>query len=139
MKTRYGLPVRVSEPVKTGGNVSTWKLTIETRPGQRIHLDICAVPSHDPRPMMLRNLYGIDLGTSGRIQRSPGVCGGEACVGRTRIAVWMLEEARRSGVGDLELLKDYPGLSVFDLEASWQYVEDHAQEISEAIRRNQEA
>jgi hypothetical protein len=59
--------------VKTGGNVSTWKLTLETRPGQRhlpvqrIHLDICAVPSHDPRPMMLRNLYGIDLGTSGLI------------------------------------------------------------------------
>jgi hypothetical protein len=73
LQTRYGLPVRISEPVKTGGNVSTWKLTIETRPGQRhlpaqrIHLDICAIPSHSPRPMMLRNLYGIDLGTSGLI------------------------------------------------------------------------
>lgn len=73
LKTRYGLPVTVSKPVKTGGKVSTWKLTIETRPGQRhlpaqrIHLDICAIPSHDPRPMMLRNLYGIDLGTSGLI------------------------------------------------------------------------
>jgi predicted nucleotidyltransferase component of viral defense system len=73
LQIRYGLPVSVSEPVKTGGQVSTWKLTIETRPGQkhlpaqRIHLDICAIPSHDPRPMMLRNLYGIDLGTSGLI------------------------------------------------------------------------
>jgi predicted nucleotidyltransferase component of viral defense system len=73
LQTRYGLPVSVSEPVKTGGQVSTWKLTIETRPGrkhlpaQRIHLDICSIPSHDPRPMMLRNLYGIDLGTSGLI------------------------------------------------------------------------
>ena len=34
---------------------------------QWIHLDICAIPSHDPRPLMLRNLYGIDLGTSGLI------------------------------------------------------------------------
>ena len=73
LKSRYGLPVRVSEPVKTGGNVSTWKLVIETRPGrkhlpaQRINLDICAIPSHAPRPMMLRNLYGVDLGTSGLI------------------------------------------------------------------------
>jgi predicted nucleotidyltransferase component of viral defense system len=73
LQTRYGLPVSVSEPVKTGRKVSTWKLTVETRPGrrhlppQRIHLDICAIPSHDPRPMMLRNLYGIDLGTSGLI------------------------------------------------------------------------
>jgi predicted nucleotidyltransferase component of viral defense system len=73
LQTRYALPVSCSEPVKTGGKVSTWKLTIETRPGQkhlpaqRIHLDICAIPSHDPRPMMLRNLYGLDLGTSGLI------------------------------------------------------------------------
>lgn len=73
LQTRYGLPVTVSEPVKTGGRVSTWKLIIETRgnqkylPAQRIHVDICAIPSHDPRPMMLRNLYGIDLGTSGLI------------------------------------------------------------------------
>ena len=55
----------------------------------------------------------------------------------TRIPVWILEEARRSGVGDLDLLKDYPGLSVFDLEAAWQYVATHSQEIDEAIRRNQ--
>ncbi len=73
LQARYGLPVSVSEPVKAVGKVSTWKLTIETRPGQkhlpaqRIHLDICAIPSHDPRPMMLRNLYGVDLGTSGLI------------------------------------------------------------------------
>ena len=73
LRTRYGLPVSISEPLKTGGNVSTWKLTIETRagqrhlPAQRIHLDICAIPSHVPRPMVLRNLYGIDLGTSGLI------------------------------------------------------------------------
>lgn len=73
LQARYGLPVSVSEPVKTEGKVSTWKLTVETRPGQkhlpaqRINLDICAIPSHDPRPMMLRNLYGVDLGTSGLI------------------------------------------------------------------------
>lgn len=76
LQTRYGLQVSVSEPVRTSGKVSTWKLSIVTRPGekhlpaQRIHLDICAIPSHDPRPMMLRNLYGIDLGTSGLILRA---------------------------------------------------------------------
>lgn len=73
LQERYDLPVRVSEPVKTSGRVSTWNLQIETRPNQRhlpaqrIHVDICAIPSHDPRPMMLRNLYGVDLGTSGLI------------------------------------------------------------------------
>jgi len=58
LQERYDLPVHVSEPVKTGGKVSTWKLMIETRPGrrhlpaQRIHLDICAIPSHDPRRLL---------------------------------------------------------------------------------------
>jgi predicted nucleotidyltransferase component of viral defense system len=70
---RYSLPVKVSEPLKTGGKVATWKLSVETRPNrpdlpaQRIHIDICAVPSHDRRPMVLRNPYGIDLGTAGLI------------------------------------------------------------------------
>lgn len=76
-------------------------------------------------------------GESTRIQRTPGVCGGEACIGMTRIAVWMLEEARRNGVGDLELLKDYPGLSVFDLETAWHYVAANRDEIDHAIRLNQ--
>jgi uncharacterized protein (DUF433 family) len=80
-----------------------------------------------------------DSGASGRIHRTPGVCGGAACVGMTRVAVWMLEDARRHGVGDLELLKDYPGLSVFDLEAAWQYVETHREEIAHAIQSNRDA
>lgn len=71
--TRYGLKVYVSDPIRAEGKVSTWKMSVETRPGrkdlpaQRIHLDICAIPSHDPRPMMLRTLYGVDMGTSGLI------------------------------------------------------------------------
>lgn len=80
-----------------------------------------------------------DSSISGRIHRSPGVSGGEACVGMTRVAVWMLEDARRQGVGDLELLKDYPGISVFDLEAAWHYVEANPKEIAQAIQHNRDA
>jgi len=71
--TRYGLKVSVSDPSREQGKVSTWKMSVETRPGrkdlpaQRIHLDICSIPSHDPRHMMLRTLYGVDMGTSGLI------------------------------------------------------------------------
>ena len=36
-------------------------------PAQRINIDICAVPSHDRRPLMLRNHYGVEMGTSGLI------------------------------------------------------------------------
>lgn len=73
LQTRYGLRVDVGDPVKEEGKVSTWKMSLETRPGrkdmpaQRIHLDICAIPSHDAHPMMLRNIYGVEIGTSGLI------------------------------------------------------------------------
>lgn len=70
---KYGLPVTVSEPKQTGGNVSTWKLRLETKPAarhlpaQRIHIDICALDSHAVRPAFLRNDYGVDMGTRGLI------------------------------------------------------------------------
>jgi len=70
---KYGLPVKVSKPVPEAGNVSTWKLRLETRPAakhlpvQRVHIDICALPSHRRRPALLRNPYGVDMGTDGLI------------------------------------------------------------------------
>jgi predicted nucleotidyltransferase component of viral defense system len=70
---KYGLPVQVSDPVREEGNVRTWKLRMQTRPrgnhlpAQRIHIDICAIPSHQPRPSLLRNAYGVDMGTEGLI------------------------------------------------------------------------
>ena len=71
--TKYGLRVEISEPVKDTGNVDTWKLKMITRPeqkglpSQRINIDVCAIPSYDKRPVVLRNLYGVDMGTSGLI------------------------------------------------------------------------
>jgi len=73
LKTKYDLAIKVSEPVRESGNVDTWKLKISTQPRQanlplqRIHIDICAIPSYDPQPMVLRNHYGVDMGTSGLI------------------------------------------------------------------------
>lgn len=70
---KYGLTVEVSEPKRDGGNVDTWKIRIVTRPQvrmvpiQRINIAICAVPSYERRPMMLRNHYAVDMGTSGLI------------------------------------------------------------------------
>ena len=70
------------------------------------------------------------------IEHTSGVCGGEACIGKTRIAVWMLEEARRQGATDEELLQDYPGITATDLHAAWAYVEAHRSEIENAIQAN---
>ena len=32
---------------------------------QRINIDICSIPSYDRKPSVLRNHYGVDMGTSG--------------------------------------------------------------------------
>lgn len=73
LKDKYGLEVMVSEPSKELGNVDTWVLKVQTRPGQkdlpsqRINIDVCAIPSYEPKPMVLINPYGVDMGTSGLI------------------------------------------------------------------------
>lgn len=73
LRAKYGLEVTVSEPRREAGNVDTWTLKLITRPenralpAQKINIDICAIPSHDRRPMLLRNPYGVDMGTSGLI------------------------------------------------------------------------
>ncbi len=73
LSAKYGLEVNVTDPVREEGNVDTWKLRVQTRPGrkdlpaQRINIDVCAIPSYQPRPMALLNPYGVEMGTSGLI------------------------------------------------------------------------
>lgn len=70
---RYGLKVEVSEPQREAGDTATWKIKIITQPeradapSQRIHIDISTVSSFDRKPVMLKNHYHIDMGTSGLI------------------------------------------------------------------------
>ena len=74
-----------------------------------------------------------------RINKTPNVCGGSACLNNTRIPVWGVEASRRLGISDEQLLRDYPGLRPEDLAAAWAYVAAHRHEIDEEIRRNEEA
>jgi uncharacterized protein (DUF433 family) len=73
-----------------------------------------------------------------RITKTPGVCGGDACIRGHRIPVWVLVNYRRLGGGDAVLLRDYPSLTAADLEAAWEYAGAHAEEIERAIRENEE-
>lgn len=73
------------------------------------------------------------------IESTPGVCGGEPRIVRTRISVWILEQARRLGTSEAELLQAYPALRAEDLTNAWAYVRSHQQEIEEQIRANEDA
>lgn len=73
------------------------------------------------------------------IVKTPDVCGGAACMIRTRIPVWVLEQMRRLGVPEAEILQSFPALKAVDLVQAWSYANQHREEIDAAIRLNEEA
>jgi uncharacterized protein (DUF433 family) len=73
------------------------------------------------------------------IESRPKVCGGEACFVRTRIPVWLLENARRSGVSAHVLLAGYPSLRAEDLVNAWNYARSHPADIDRQIQENETA
>ena len=73
------------------------------------------------------------------IESSPNVCGGEPCIVRTRIPIWVLEQARRLGTSESELLQSFPTLRAEDLANAWAYVRSHRQEIEQQILENEAA
>jgi uncharacterized protein (DUF433 family) len=78
-------------------------------------------------------------GLGAGIESSPQVCGGEPRIAGTRIPIWTLEQARRLGTSEADLLRDFPGLRAADLVNAWTYVAAHRAEIEEQIRANEEA
>jgi uncharacterized protein (DUF433 family) len=73
------------------------------------------------------------------IESIPGVCGGEPCIVRTRVPVWVLEQARRLGTIEAELLRCYPTLRAEDLTNAWAYVRSHREQIEQQIQENEAA
>lgn len=73
------------------------------------------------------------------VKTTPGVCGGAACLAGTRIPVWILEQYRRSGASNAELLRSYPGLQAENLVHAWAYARSHRNEIEQHIRENEAA
>ena len=73
------------------------------------------------------------------VESSPGVCGGEPCIVRTRIPIWLLVQARRLGASEADLLQAYPSLRAEDLANAWAYYRSHRREIERQIREHEEA
>ncbi len=73
------------------------------------------------------------------VQKTPNICGGDACIRNTRITVHGLVHYRQLGLSDQRLLEVIQGLTEDDLATAWDYYARHAAEIEEAIRLNEEA
>lgn len=72
LSKKYEVEVFVNKPnQEKQGNTSSWKISIEREsnrpdiPRQKMHIDVCAIPSFDVKKRPLINHYGIDVSTEG--------------------------------------------------------------------------
>ena len=71
------------------------------------------------------------------IHKTPGICGGAARIRDTRIPVWTIVAYQQEGAPDSELLYNYPGLTLQDIQAVANYYELNRDEIDRAIAENE--
>jgi uncharacterized protein (DUF433 family) len=65
--------------------------------------------------------------------KTEGVCGGYARIRNTRIPVWTIVSLQQQGADDVELLRNFPSLTNFDLAATRDYYTSHKEEIDRTI------
>ena len=73
------------------------------------------------------------------VEKTPGICGGNARIVNTRITVWGLVNAKQLGYSDSDLLQSYPQLTAIDLVNAWNYAKAYPDEISVAIQEDEAA
>jgi len=91
------------------------------------------------RALLIQKVAGGDAHAFPGVEKTPGVCGGSACIIRTRIPVWSLVASKKLGFNDAELLENYPTLRQQDLDSAWNYYLIHQEEIELEILENDEA
>jgi uncharacterized protein (DUF433 family) len=73
------------------------------------------------------------------IESTPGVCGGEPCIVRTRIPVWLLVQAKLLGTSEADLLRAYPTITAQDLANAWAFYRSHREQVDQQIQDNETA
>jgi uncharacterized protein (DUF433 family) len=63
-----------------------------------------------------------------RISVDPLVCHGKACIKGTRIMVSIILDNLAEGVGEMEILKSYPSLTLEDIKAAIAYAAELSRE-----------
>jgi uncharacterized protein (DUF433 family) len=77
--------------------------------------------------------------TASWVQKTDGVCGGEACIRNTRHTVSGLVQWRKLGLSDGQILQQHPDLTQPDLDVARAYYSEHQEEIDQAMRADEDA
>jgi uncharacterized protein (DUF433 family) len=70
------------------------------------------------------------------IEKTPRICGGSACIIRTRIPVWSVIEYMQMGVSQEKILINFPTLRPQDIANAWAYYDANKAEIDSEIAEN---
>ncbi|MEG4166851.1 MULTISPECIES: DUF433 domain-containing protein [unclassified Microcoleus] len=71
------------------------------------------------------------------IHKTPGICGGAARIRHTRIPVWTIIAYQQQGANEAELLYNYPGLTLQDLQGVANYYEHNREDINRWLAENE--
>lgn len=74
-----------------------------------------------------------------RITKTPGVCGGRACIAGHRIRVMDIVAWHDRGMTPEEMIGQFPGLDLLDVEAALAYYAARREEIDDDLRRDRQA
>lgn len=73
------------------------------------------------------------------ISKTPGVCGGKACIAGHRIRVMdIVTLHERGGMTPDEIADEYPGITLADVHAALAYYFDHRDDIDAEFREARE-
>jgi uncharacterized protein (DUF433 family) len=77
----------------------------------------------------------VALAAENRISKTPGICGGKACIAGHRIRVLdVVGWHEHHGLGPDEIVSHYPTITLGDVHAALAYYFDHIDEIQEEMR-----
>lgn len=85
---------------------------------------------------LLQRIFNLRKRTERGITKTPGVCGGRACIEGTRMPVWSLVNYRLKGFSSMEILYKFPTMTSEDLKKAWEYYQSSKAEIDLDIREN---
>jgi uncharacterized protein (DUF433 family) len=100
---------------------------------------ILAVMTRSEKAQLLQRVASEFDDQPAGIESTPGVCGGDPCIAGTRIPVRVLEQYRRLGSSEADLLRSFPSCRAEDLVNAWAFVRSHPTEIDRQILDNNAA
>jgi uncharacterized protein (DUF433 family) len=75
------------------------------------------------------------ISSDGRIERTPGVCGGKACIAGHRFRVLdVVAWHEHQGMTPGEIVSQFPSLTLADVHAALAYYFDHIEEIQQEMQ-----